>query len=189
MRITSNKHFHQLFFKIFVDLQYRVTLDSLRQISRSFFSGTQERKVQRNITVRKSECTKHSFYMLASKSYIVAALFQIKNIVEMSYFKSIEFLLFYFKMHLRCHKGNFILFVHFYHKIASLIFSFPDICKTISSLPCLRCDIHIVWNGRKKTQCSSGQETLLVSSFISFIHLFLQLENTEFLWALSVSCG
>ncbi|XP_011853053.1 PREDICTED: integrin alpha-1 [Mandrillus leucophaeus] len=46
------------------DLQYRVTLDSLRQISRSFFSGTQERKVQRNITVRKSECTKHSFYML-----------------------------------------------------------------------------------------------------------------------------
>ncbi|NP_001296395.1 integrin alpha-1 precursor [Equus caballus] len=46
------------------DLQYRVTLDSLRQISRSFFSGTQERKIQRNITVRKSECTKHSFYML-----------------------------------------------------------------------------------------------------------------------------
>ncbi|KAL0628378.1 Integrin alpha-1, partial [Plecturocebus cupreus] len=32
------------------DLQYRVILDSLRQISRSFFSGTQERKVQRNIT-------------------------------------------------------------------------------------------------------------------------------------------
>ncbi|XP_012510748.1 PREDICTED: integrin alpha-1 [Propithecus coquereli] len=46
------------------DLQYRVTLDSLRQISRSFFSGTQERKIQRNITVRESECTKHSFYML-----------------------------------------------------------------------------------------------------------------------------
>ncbi|KAF5912088.1 hypothetical protein HPG69_003362, partial [Diceros bicornis minor] len=32
------------------DMQYRVTLDSLRQISRSFFSGTQERKIQRNIT-------------------------------------------------------------------------------------------------------------------------------------------
>ncbi|XP_038177087.1 integrin alpha-1 [Arvicola amphibius] len=46
------------------DLQYRVTLDSLRQISRSFFSGTQERKIQRNITVRESECTRHSFYML-----------------------------------------------------------------------------------------------------------------------------
>uniref|UniRef100_A0A8D1BKD6 Integrin alpha-1 n=1 Tax=Sus scrofa TaxID=9823 RepID=A0A8D1BKD6_PIG len=46
------------------DMQYRVTLDSLRQISRSFFSGTQERKIQRNITVRESECTKHSFYML-----------------------------------------------------------------------------------------------------------------------------
>ncbi|EPQ09719.1 Integrin alpha-1 [Myotis brandtii] len=50
------------------DLQYRVTLDSLRQISRSFFSGTQERKTQRNITVRESKCTQHFFYMLASKS-------------------------------------------------------------------------------------------------------------------------
>ncbi|XP_023380900.1 integrin alpha-1 [Pteropus vampyrus] len=48
------------------DMQYRVTLDSLRQISRSFFSGTQERKIQRNITVRESECTKHFFYMLAT---------------------------------------------------------------------------------------------------------------------------
>ncbi|EHB11692.1 Integrin alpha-1 [Heterocephalus glaber] len=47
------------------DIQYRVTLDSLRQISRSFFSGTQERRIQRNITVRASKCTKHSFYMLA----------------------------------------------------------------------------------------------------------------------------
>ncbi|XP_010642317.1 integrin alpha-1 isoform X1 [Fukomys damarensis] len=46
------------------DMQYRVTLDSLRQISRSFFSGTQERKIQRNITVQASKCTKHSFYML-----------------------------------------------------------------------------------------------------------------------------
>ncbi|XP_037654879.1 integrin alpha-1 [Choloepus didactylus] len=46
------------------DMQYRVILDSLRQISRSFFSGTQERRIQRNITVRDSECTKHSFYML-----------------------------------------------------------------------------------------------------------------------------
>ncbi|GAB5567273.1 integrin alpha-1 isoform X1 [Prionailurus iriomotensis] len=46
------------------DIQYRVTLDSLRQISRSFFSGTQERKIQRNITVQESECTKLSFYML-----------------------------------------------------------------------------------------------------------------------------
>ncbi|XP_045671268.1 integrin alpha-1 [Ursus americanus] len=50
---------------IFVaDMQYRVTLDSLRQISRSFFSGTQERKIQRNITVEETECTKLSFYML-----------------------------------------------------------------------------------------------------------------------------
>ncbi|KAF6124902.1 integrin subunit alpha 1 [Phyllostomus discolor] len=46
------------------DLQYRVTLDSLRQIARSLFSGTQERKVQRNVTVRGSKCTKHLFHML-----------------------------------------------------------------------------------------------------------------------------
>lgn len=46
------------------DMQYRVTLDSLRQISRSFFSGTQERKVQRNVTVRGAECARHFFYML-----------------------------------------------------------------------------------------------------------------------------
>ncbi|XP_042546504.1 integrin alpha-1 isoform X2 [Dipodomys spectabilis] len=46
------------------DMQYRVTLDSLRQISRSFFSGTQDRRILRNITVQDSECTKHSFYML-----------------------------------------------------------------------------------------------------------------------------
>ncbi|KAM4875334.1 integrin alpha-1 [Thomomys bottae] len=46
------------------DMQYRITLDSLRQISRSFFIGTQERRIQRNITVQASECTKHSFYML-----------------------------------------------------------------------------------------------------------------------------
>ncbi|ERE82543.1 integrin alpha-1 [Cricetulus griseus] len=62
------------------DLQYRVTLDSLRQISRSFFSGTQERKIQRNIIVRESECTRHSFYMLASKSCITAAFFQIESV-------------------------------------------------------------------------------------------------------------
>lgn len=46
------------------DLQYRVTLDSQRQISRSYFSGIQDRKIQRNITVMKSKCTKHFFYML-----------------------------------------------------------------------------------------------------------------------------
>ncbi|XP_013373894.1 PREDICTED: integrin alpha-1 isoform X2 [Chinchilla lanigera] len=46
------------------DMQYRVTLDSLRQISRSFFLGTQERRIQRNTTVRESRCIQHSFYML-----------------------------------------------------------------------------------------------------------------------------
>lgn len=79
MKTTPQKYFFNYSFFIFIDMQYRVTLDSLRQISRSFFSGTQERKIQRNITVRESECTKHFFYMLASKSYIIATLFQIKN--------------------------------------------------------------------------------------------------------------
>ncbi|XP_023564891.1 integrin alpha-1 [Octodon degus] len=46
------------------DMQYRVTLDSLRLISRSFFSGMQERRIQRNVTVRESQCVRHSFYML-----------------------------------------------------------------------------------------------------------------------------
>ena len=69
-----------------LDLQYHITLDSLRQISRSFFSGTQERKIQRNITVRESKCTKHFFYMLASKSYTVAAVFQSKTRAYPSYF-------------------------------------------------------------------------------------------------------
>ncbi|XP_006889661.1 PREDICTED: integrin alpha-1 [Elephantulus edwardii] len=46
------------------DLRYRVTLDSQRHISRSFFSGTQERKIQRNIIVKNSKCTELSFYML-----------------------------------------------------------------------------------------------------------------------------
>nr|KAF6489725.1 integrin subunit alpha 1 [Molossus molossus] len=46
------------------EMQYRVTLDSQRQISRSFFSGTQERKSQTNITVRGSKCASHFFYML-----------------------------------------------------------------------------------------------------------------------------
>ncbi|XP_028931459.1 integrin alpha-1 [Ornithorhynchus anatinus] len=46
------------------DIQYQITLDSQRQISRSIFNGTQERRVQRNITVRGSACAKHNFYML-----------------------------------------------------------------------------------------------------------------------------
>ncbi|XP_023804042.1 integrin alpha-1-like, partial [Cyanistes caeruleus] len=46
-------------------LQYWITLDAQRQISRSLFTESHERKMQKNITVKGSECTKHNFYMLA----------------------------------------------------------------------------------------------------------------------------
>ncbi|KAH1169007.1 hypothetical protein KIL84_013597, partial [Mauremys mutica] len=50
-------------------IQYWATLDSQRQIPRSLFMESQERKIQKNITVKGSECIKHNFYVLASKSY------------------------------------------------------------------------------------------------------------------------
>uniref|UniRef100_A0A803XMW2 VWFA domain-containing protein n=1 Tax=Meleagris gallopavo TaxID=9103 RepID=A0A803XMW2_MELGA len=43
---------------------YWVTLDAQRQISRSLFTETHERKMQKNITIKGSECIKHNFYML-----------------------------------------------------------------------------------------------------------------------------
>lgn len=55
----------------FAGLQYWITLDAQRQISRSLFTESHERKMQKNITIKGSECTKHSFYMLASKSFKV----------------------------------------------------------------------------------------------------------------------
>uniref|UniRef100_A0A8C5X8I3 Integrin subunit alpha 1 n=1 Tax=Malurus cyaneus samueli TaxID=2593467 RepID=A0A8C5X8I3_9PASS len=45
-------------------LQYWITLDAQRQISRSLFTESHERKMQKNITIKGSECTKHNFYML-----------------------------------------------------------------------------------------------------------------------------
>ncbi|XP_039399347.1 integrin alpha-1 isoform X2 [Mauremys reevesii] len=45
-------------------IQYWATLDSQRQIPRSLFMESQERKIQKNITVKGSECIKHNFYML-----------------------------------------------------------------------------------------------------------------------------
>ncbi|KAJ6669912.1 hypothetical protein lerEdw1_000461 [Lerista edwardsae] len=50
-------------------IQYWLTLDAQRKLSRSLFTESQERKIQTNITVKGSECIKHNFYMLASKSY------------------------------------------------------------------------------------------------------------------------
>ncbi|XP_069483359.1 integrin alpha-1 isoform X2 [Ambystoma mexicanum] len=46
------------------DIQYRLTLDSDRLLSRSFFIGSQERKLQKNILVSGVKCDIHGFYML-----------------------------------------------------------------------------------------------------------------------------
>ncbi|RMB95394.1 hypothetical protein DUI87_28115 [Hirundo rustica rustica] len=51
-------------------LQYWITLDAQRQISRSLFTESHERKMQKNITIKGSECTKHNFYMLAMTSQL-----------------------------------------------------------------------------------------------------------------------
>nr|XP_033787432.1 integrin alpha-1 [Geotrypetes seraphini] len=52
------------------DIQYRVTLDSHRQLSRSFFNGTQERKIQTNITIKGSNCTEYGLYMLEKPDFL-----------------------------------------------------------------------------------------------------------------------
>nr|XP_006139588.1 integrin alpha-1 isoform X1 [Pelodiscus sinensis] len=46
------------------NIKYWATLDSQRHISRSLFKESQERKMQKNITVKGSKCIKHNFYML-----------------------------------------------------------------------------------------------------------------------------
>uniref|UniRef100_A0A8C6VR78 Integrin subunit alpha 1 n=1 Tax=Naja naja TaxID=35670 RepID=A0A8C6VR78_NAJNA len=51
------------------DIQYWLTLDSQRKVSRTLFAETNERKIQRNITVRGSECIKHNFYMLGKPDF------------------------------------------------------------------------------------------------------------------------
>nr|XP_028603938.1 integrin alpha-1 [Podarcis muralis] len=45
-------------------IQYWITLDAQRKLSRSLFTETLERKMQKNITVKGSECVNHNFYML-----------------------------------------------------------------------------------------------------------------------------
>ncbi|XP_077203205.1 integrin alpha-1 [Paroedura picta] len=52
------------------DIQYWLTLDAQRKSSRSFFTGTQERKIQKNITVNGSECINHTFYMLSKPDFL-----------------------------------------------------------------------------------------------------------------------
>ncbi|XP_070599462.1 integrin alpha-1 [Erythrolamprus reginae] len=51
------------------DIQYWLTLDSQRKVSRTLFAETNERKIQKNITVRGSECIKHNFYMLGKPDF------------------------------------------------------------------------------------------------------------------------
>ncbi|XP_044301876.1 integrin alpha-1 isoform X2 [Varanus komodoensis] len=45
-------------------IQYWITLDAERASPRSLFTETAERKIQKNITVKGSECVKHNFYIL-----------------------------------------------------------------------------------------------------------------------------
>ncbi|XP_029433500.1 integrin alpha-1 isoform X2 [Rhinatrema bivittatum] len=51
-------------------LQYRFILDSHRQLSRSFFNGTQERKIQKNITIEGSNCIEYGLYMLEKPDFL-----------------------------------------------------------------------------------------------------------------------
>uniref|UniRef100_A0A803SP93 Integrin subunit alpha 1 n=1 Tax=Anolis carolinensis TaxID=28377 RepID=A0A803SP93_ANOCA len=46
------------------NIQYWITLDAQRKLSRSLFTESSERKMQKNITVKGSDCVKHNFYML-----------------------------------------------------------------------------------------------------------------------------
>nr|XP_060617457.1 integrin alpha-1 [Anolis sagrei ordinatus] len=46
------------------NIQYWITLDAQRKLSRSLFTETSERKMQKNLTVKGSNCVKHNFYML-----------------------------------------------------------------------------------------------------------------------------
>uniref|UniRef100_A0A4W3K8S6 Integrin subunit alpha 1 n=1 Tax=Callorhinchus milii TaxID=7868 RepID=A0A4W3K8S6_CALMI len=52
-----------------IALEYNTTIDSARRVSRGLFNETHERKIQRNVTVFSSHCTKHLFYIL--NPYIV----------------------------------------------------------------------------------------------------------------------
>ncbi|NXL64995.1 ITA1 protein, partial [Chordeiles acutipennis] len=65
-------------------LQYWITLDSQRQISRSLFTESHERKMQKNITIKGSECIKHNFYMLASKYFKFLLILKTDSKVKMS---------------------------------------------------------------------------------------------------------
>ncbi|KAK3549938.1 hypothetical protein QTP86_016875, partial [Hemibagrus guttatus] len=49
-------------------IHYTLTLDALRAIARARFNDTDERKIQKNVIIRDTLCTEHTFYMSASKS-------------------------------------------------------------------------------------------------------------------------
>uniref|UniRef100_A0AAR2KN16 VWFA domain-containing protein n=1 Tax=Pygocentrus nattereri TaxID=42514 RepID=A0AAR2KN16_PYGNA len=44
-------------------IRYNLTLDSLRAIARGRFKGTDDRKIQKNATIKNHLCNNHSFYM------------------------------------------------------------------------------------------------------------------------------
>ncbi|KAI5622586.1 integrin alpha-1 isoform X1, partial [Silurus asotus] len=49
-------------------IHYTLTLDALRSIARGRFKDTDERKIQKNVTIKNILCNEHFFYMSASKS-------------------------------------------------------------------------------------------------------------------------
>uniref|UniRef100_A0A4W3K9U8 Integrin subunit alpha 1 n=1 Tax=Callorhinchus milii TaxID=7868 RepID=A0A4W3K9U8_CALMI len=53
-----------------IALEYNTTIDSARRVSRGLFNETHERKIQRNVTVFSSHCTKHLFYMLETPDFL-----------------------------------------------------------------------------------------------------------------------
>lgn len=65
VNLKSKEHKNEEF-----DMQYRLTLDSERLLSRSFFKDSQERKIQKNITVGGMTCVKHDFYMLEKPDFL-----------------------------------------------------------------------------------------------------------------------
>ncbi|XP_041048453.1 integrin alpha-1 isoform X1 [Carcharodon carcharias] len=53
-----------------VVLEYNITIDSARRISRGLFNGTYERNIQGKIIVASSSCTKHIFFILDAPDFL-----------------------------------------------------------------------------------------------------------------------
>ncbi|MBN3301136.1 ITA1 protein, partial [Amia calva] len=56
-----------------VGINYTLTIDFLRKISRGLFLGTDEKTLQMQVALSNTLCSMHIFYMLASKSYLISS--------------------------------------------------------------------------------------------------------------------